>query len=85
MIPYVNRSTRLQGDGIALVEELAEIAQAAGGHAEVLAASFRSLREVADALLAGADHVTISSDLLHAMGDHGLSDQAIVEFAEAMG
>jgi hypothetical protein len=37
LISYVNRSTRLQGDGIALVEGLADIAQAASGHTEVLA------------------------------------------------
>jgi transaldolase len=85
LIPYVNRSTRLQGDGIALVEELVAVAQATGGHAEVLAASFRSLREVVDAALAGAHHVTVSLDLLLHMGDHTLSGQAIAEFAQVGG
>jgi transaldolase len=50
----------------------------------VLAASFRGLREVTDAVLAGSDHMTVPPDLLLAMDDHALSDQAIVELAEAM-
>jgi len=85
IIPYVNRCTRLQGDGPALVAEMAAIAEATGGHARVLAASFRSLSEVVDAVLAGAHFVSVSLELLLAMGDHPLSDQAIAEFARAGG
>lgn len=85
IIPYVNRSTRLQGDGLALVAEMAVVAEATGGHAQVLAASFRSLSEVVDAVLAGAHHVSVSLELLLAMGDHPLSEQAISEFAQAGG
>jgi len=81
VIPYVNRSTRLQGDGLALVAELAAVAQATGDHAQVLAASFRSLGEVADAVLAGAHHVSVSLELLLALGDHALSEQTIADFA----
>lgn len=85
IIPYVNRCTRLQGDGPALVAEMAAIAEATGGHAQVLAASFRSLSEVVDTVLAGAHFVSVSLELLLAMGDHPLSDQAIAEFARAGG
>lgn len=85
IIPYVNRSTRLQGNGLALVAEMAAVAEATGGHAQVLAASFRSLSEVVDAALAGAHHVSVSLELLLAMGDHLLSEQAIAEFAQAGG
>jgi transaldolase len=85
VLPYVNRSTRLQGDGPALVAEMAAIAEATGGHAQVLAVSFRSLSEVVDAVLAGAHHVSVSLELLLAMGNHPLSDRAIAEFAQAGG
>jgi len=85
IIPYVNRSTRLQGNGLALVAEMAAVAEATGAHAQVLAASFRSLSEVVDAVLAGAHHVSVSLELLLAMGDHPLSEQAIAEFAQAGG
>ena len=80
VIPYVNRSTRLQGDGPALVAEMAAVVRATGGHAQVLAASFRSLSEIVDAVLAGAHHVSVNLELLLAMGDHPLSEQTIAEF-----
>ncbi len=85
IIPYVNRATRLQGDGIALVAEITDVIQATGGLSEVLAASFRSVSEVVEATLAGADHVTVPLSLLLALGDHPLSEQAIVEFTQAGG
>jgi len=40
---------------------------------------------VVQALLAGADHVTVPLSLLLALGDHPLSEQAIAEFARAEG
>jgi transaldolase len=85
LIPYVNRSTRLQGDGPALVAQIAAVTQATGGHTQVLAASFRHLGEVVDATLAGAHHVSVPLDLLLALGGHPLSEQAIAEFARASG
>ena len=85
IIPYVNRATRLQGDGITLVAEITDVIQATGGLSEVLAASFRSVSEVVEATLAGADHVTVPLSLLLALGDHPLSEQAIVEFAQTGG
>lgn len=80
VIPYVNRSTRLQGDGPALVATMAVIAQATGGRTQVLAASFRSMDEVVDAVLAGAHHVSVPLELLLALGDHPLSELTIAEF-----
>jgi transaldolase len=85
LLPYVHRSTRLQGDGPALVAEMVAIAQATGGHTQVLAASFRSLSEVVGAVLAGAHHVSVPLRLMLAMGDHSLSEQAIADFARATG
>lgn len=81
VIPYVNRATRQMGDGITLVEALANVIEATGASTEILAASFRSLSEVVQALQAGADHVTISFDLMEALGDHPLSERAIRDFA----
>ncbi|MDY6878536.1 MAG: transaldolase family protein [Chloroflexota bacterium] len=83
IIPYVNRATRLQEDGIALVADLAAVVKATGGLSEILAASFRSASEVVQAVLAGADHVTLPLSLLLAMGGHPLSEQAVAEFAQA--
>lgn len=82
IIPYVNRATRQLGDGKALVEELRDVVDGTGTATEILAASFRNLTEVVDAIRAGADHVTVSLDLLGGMGDHPLSEQAIEEFSQ---
>jgi transaldolase len=81
VLPYVNRATRQLGDGIALVEEIADVIEVTGASTEILAASFHSVTEVVDATRAGADHVTIPLDLLSGLGDHPLSEQAIEEFA----
>lgn len=82
-IAYVNRSTRLQGDGLALVQQMRAIADACGTRTEIMVASLKSVGEVVQAVLAGAQHVTIPLPLLAEMGDHPLSEQAIEEFARA--
>jgi transaldolase len=82
VIPYVNRATRQLGDGIALVAEMAAVVEVTGAATEILAASFRDIKEVVDVTRAGAHHVTISFDLLQALGDHPLSESAIEGFAQ---
>lgn len=81
-IPYVNRITRLSGDGIAVVRDIVRIL--AGSQTEVLAASLKSIDEVTAAFLAGAHHVTIPLDLVLAMGEHQYSRQAIADFEASM-
>ena len=82
VIPYVNRATRQLGDGIRLVEEIADVIEALEARTEILAASFHNLTEVVEATRAGADHVTISLSLLETLGDHPLSERAIEAFAQ---
>jgi transaldolase len=82
-IPYVNRSTRLQGDGVALVEEMRAVIEACDSPTEILVASLKTPKEVVEAVIAGAQHVTIPLPLIVEMGNHPLSDQAIEEFARA--
>jgi transaldolase len=82
-IAYVNRSTRLQGDGLALVSEMREVIDSCATRTSILVASLKSAREVVQAVIAGAHHVTIPLPLLLEMGNHPLSDQAIEEFARS--
>ncbi len=82
-IAYVNRSTRLQGDGLALVSEMRAVVEACDTTTTILVASLKSTAEVVQAVIAGAHHVTIPLPLLLEMGNHALSDQAIEEFARA--
>ncbi|MEQ9236292.1 MAG: transaldolase family protein [Coleofasciculus sp. E2-BRE-01] len=79
-IAYVNRATRLLGDGLALVQEIAAILQ--DSPTEILAASLKSPAEAAGALIAGADHLTLPLEMLNAMTTHNLSEQTIDEFAQ---
>ncbi|HAC63431.1 MAG TPA: transaldolase [Cyanothece sp. UBA12306] len=77
-IAYVNRATRLLGDGLALVREMANLLQ--GSSTEILAASLKSPQEAADALQAGANHLTLPLTVLEAMTTHELSEQTVKEF-----
>lgn len=82
-IAYVNRSTRLQGDGLALVAEMRAVVNACETTTRILVASLKSASEVVRAVVAGAHDVTIPLPLLLEMGNHPLSDQAIEEFARS--
>ena len=80
VIPYVNRATRLLGDGCKLVAEMAAVLKASGKHVEVLAASIKSADEATQAVLAGANHLTLPLDILLSLGNHPFSAAAIEEF-----
>jgi len=78
-IAYVNRATRLLGDGLALVRQMSAVLE--GSDTEILAASLKSPEEAAAALQAGADHLTVPLSLLQAMTTHELSEQTVEDFA----
>jgi transaldolase len=81
VIPYVNRATRLLGDGLALV---CEIAAALGGSTtEILAASIKTVDEAVAAHRAGATHLTLPLAVLEAMSEHELSGMSVAEFASS--
>ncbi|MEG4534045.1 transaldolase family protein [Microcoleus sp. D2_18a_D3] len=79
-IAYVNRATRLLGDGFALVRDMANLLQRS--NTEILAASIKSPEEAVKTLLAGAHHLTLPFDVLQAIALHELSQQTVDEFAK---
>lgn len=79
IIPYVNRSTRLLGDGPALVHQMAEAL--AGTPTQILAASIKVSEEAVAAHIAGAHHLSLPLDVLHAMVTHDLTTASVAEFA----
>ncbi len=79
-IAYVNRATKLLGDGVALVRQMASVL--AGSTTEILAASIKSPEEAAASLQAGADHLTLPLSMLQAMATNELSLQTVEEFAK---
>lgn len=77
-IAYVNRATRLLGDGIGLVKQMNQIL--AGSPTKILAASIKSPQEAATTIQAGADHLTLPLEILKAMTTHELSEETVIEF-----
>jgi transaldolase len=77
-IVYVNRATRLLGDGLSLVKEIAHLVQ--GSKTEILAASIKSPQEAAATLQVGAHHLTMPLNILQQMTTHDLSTQTVDEF-----
>ena len=83
VIPYVNRAMRLLGDGCKLVAEMSAVLRTSDRCVEILAASIKSADEATQAILAGANHLTLPMDILLSLGNHPLSDAAIEEFGRA--
>jgi transaldolase len=83
VLPYVNRSTRLLGDGPGLVRQMRAVIDAADWSMEIIAASVKDPDEAVATLLAGAHGLTLPLAVIQAMANHPLSDAAIAEFARA--
>ena len=77
-IAYVNRATKLLGDGIKLVQEMATILQ--DSDTKILAASIKSPTEAAAALSAGATNITLPLQLLESLTTDELSEKTVEEF-----
>ena len=78
-IAYVNRATRLLGDGLELVHQMSEVLK--HSPTEILAASLKSPEEAAATIRAGADHLTVPMTILQAMTTHELSAKTVAEFS----
>lgn len=85
VIPYVNRTTRLYGDGPGLVGQMRGVIDASGSPMRILAASVKSPEEAVAALLAGAHDLTLPLPVIEALGEHPGSIAAIEEFRAAAG
>ena len=79
-IAYVNRATKLLGDGLELVCSMAKVLE--NSQTEILAASLKSPAEAAATLQAGAKHLTVPMPILKAMTSHTLSEATVAEFLD---
>lgn len=77
---YVNRASKLMGDGITLLSEIAEVLE--GSSTEILAASLKSNDEVVAAHLAGAQHLTMPLNVLEGLAENEHSLAAIQSFKD---
>lgn len=75
---YVNRATRLLGDGLKLVREVAEVLKDSG--TEIVAASIKSAEDACAALSVGAHHLTLPYEVLTSLMTHPHSEETLAEF-----
>ncbi|MCC6547411.1 hypothetical protein IT570_09610 [Candidatus Sumerlaeota bacterium] len=79
---YVASGGARKDIGIRLIREIAQIFANYDIKTEILAASFRNFAQVSEALQAGADILTVPSDILMKVADHPLSDAGMASFVE---
>jgi transaldolase len=75
---YINRATRLMGDGLQLVRDVADILK--HSRTEIIAASIKSSEEACASLSAGAHHLTLPYEVILSLIAHPLTDQTLAEF-----
>ena len=59
-----------------------KVIEALKSKAEILAASIKTTQEAVEAILAGAHHLSLPYELIIALGNHPLSEEAIKEFSQ---
>ena len=78
--PFIGRWDDIDVDGIRLLHEMRQVIFQYGFETGILAASLRHVRHLHDAIMAGADAVTIPIAVLEKALDHPLTDQGIAKF-----
>ena len=79
--PYVSRLENICENGIETVAEIQQIFDADTTRTEILAASFKTAREVLDVALTGAGAATVSADVMKKLLSHTTTDTSIAGFA----
>lgn len=78
--PFVGRVDDINWDGIALIEEVAEVYAIQGYETEILAASIRNSRHIIQAAKAGADIATCPLHTIMGLLNHPLTDIGLEKF-----
>ena len=78
--PFIGRIDDINMDGMALIEEIAEVFAIYGYETEIIAASVRNTTHVTKCALAVADIATIPYGVIAQMVKHPLTDQGIEKF-----
>ena len=79
--PYVSRLENICENGVETVAEIQEIFDASDVKTEILAASFKTAREVLEVALTGAGAATVSADVMKKLMAHTTTDTSIAGFA----
>ena len=80
--PFVGRIDDINADGIALVEDIADVFTLQNIKTEIIAASIRNPLHVTKAAQAGADIITAPYKVIKAMFKHPLTEDGVRRFKE---
>ena len=78
--PYVSRLENICEDGIGVVAEIQQVLDCGDYDTVILAASFKTAREVLDVALTGSGAATVSADVLKKLLSHTSTDTSIAGF-----
>ncbi|MBQ8425613.1 MAG: fructose-6-phosphate aldolase [Clostridia bacterium] len=78
--PYVSRLDNIMGDGISTIADISEIFVNGGYETKILAASFKTAKQVLDTALAGAETATVSVDIFKKLYEHPITSSSIDGF-----
>lgn len=81
LAPYVNRIDNICGDGVKVVEDIIRLLEVTGNEkVKVVGASFKSVNQVHQTILAGAKAITVNLDILEKLVYHPLTEISIENF-----
>ena len=78
--PYISRSENLCADGVGTVSDIAKIFNVSGTKTQILAASFKTAKEVLDVAVEGCHCATIGSEIMKMLLSHTTTDTSILGF-----
>ena len=78
--PYVSRLENACADGVGTVSEIVDIFSVSGTDTQILAASFKTAKEVLDVAVYGCHTATVSSDIMQKLAAHTTTDTSIAGF-----
>ena len=78
--PYISRLENICDDGVGCAADIVKIFKAGGSSTQVLAASFKTAKEVLDVAVIGCHAATVSSDILRKMLAHTTTNSSIADF-----
>ena len=78
--PYISRSENLCADGVGTVSDIAKIFKVSGAKTQILAASFKTAKEVLDVAVEGCHSATIGSTIMRMLLSHTTTDTSIAGF-----
>ncbi len=78
--PFIGRLDDINMDGMGLISDIRQIYDNFGFETQILAASIRSVNQVTQCALAGADVITAPPAIIKALASHPLTDKGLDQF-----